>query len=149
MEQVIFRNLDNSEVWEIIDKNAEHILIHQFNPHQIIEWWNASISIKKNLELKNVLVRQMQFDLLTNLSGLKSILDENFLFLDIYQFNKHVADTLEINRLPESSKENILIQNGLEYIIRIQLEDTIIESYNEDFIAKIRENPLINDRIIN
>ena len=148
MEKVIFRNLDNSELWEIIDKNVDHILIHQFDPHQKNEWWTTSISVRENFELKNVSVRQMQFDLSTNLAGLKNILKLNSLFLNIYQFNRPIPNTLQINELPEQARESILKQNGLEYIILNQLEDTIIESVSLEFINKIRQNPLIKDRIV-
>lgn len=148
MERVVFRNLDNADLWEIIDKNVEHVLLHQFNPHTTIEWWTSSISLNKNNELKNISVRQMHFDLLTDLSQLKRILELNTLYLDIYQFNRPVPNTLLIDYLPENARENILKQNGLEHIIIIDLEDTIIKSFNADYISNIRQNTLINNFII-
>ena len=149
MDRLILRNIDNSELWQIIDKKAEHILIHQFNPHQTIEWWSTSIQIKEDFELKNVSVRQMTFDLLTNLDGLKKILDLNSLYLNIYQFNRPISGTLLIYDLPEKSKDSILKQNGLEYIIENNLEDTIVYSFNIDFLNNLRQNPLIKDKVLN
>ena len=149
MDRLILRNIDNSELWDILDKKCDHILVHQFNPHQTIAWWTTSIKIRENLELKNVSVRQMNFDLLTNLDGLKSILELNSLYLYIYQFNRPVSGGLLINDLPAESKDSILKQNGLEYIIMNELEDTIIYSFNIDFLTNLRQNPLLKDRILN
>jgi hypothetical protein len=149
MDRLILRNIDNSELWELIDKRAEYILIHQFNPHETTEWWSTSIQVRENFALNNVSVRQMSFDLLTNLDGLKSILNLNSLFLSVYQFNRPVSGTLLIDKLPEESRDNILKQNGLEYIIENNLEDTIIYSFNIDFLNNLRQNHFIKDRILN
>ena len=146
---VVLRNIDNDEIFEnIVDKCCSNILLHNFNPHESIKWLSTSININKDILLENVLVRNMCFDLQIDIYALKKILSIDRLYLNIYQFNRPIPNTLLIDHLPENNREKILRQNGLEHIIWIELEDTIVMSYNADFLKKIRENKTISDRII-
>ena len=148
MEQVTIRPLNsNNEIWDIIDKSVDHILVHQFDPHNSIQWWDSSVKINSNLTLENFKVRNMQFDIQANVSGLKQILDINTDYLNIYQFSNPISDTLEIERLPANNIENILLQNGIRHIIFIEFEYVTIKSIDSDFIRSIKENPLFTDRI--
>jgi len=148
MEEVTIRPLDsNTEIWDIIDKIVDHILVHQFDPHSSIEWWNSSVKVKSDLTLENIKVRSMQFDIQTNVNGLKQILDLNTAYLNIYQFSKPIPDTLEIEWLPPNNTENILLQNGLVHIFWIEFEYVTIKSIRPDFIKSIKENHLFSDRI--
>lgn len=149
MEKVVLRNIDNEEIFnQIVDKRCENILIHNFNPHERIEWWTTTIKIDESVNLVDVNVRSMSFDLQTNISNLEKILKLNNSFLSIYQFNCPIPNTLMIDALPENGKDAILKQNGLEHIIFIELEDTIVASYSSDFINSIRENSNLASRII-
>lgn len=139
MEKVVLSDIDNEALWEkIIDKQFEHILIHQFNPNYTIDWWQTSIKINDALELNNISVRQMQFDLTTDLATLKKIIDLNTHYLSVYQFANPVPGTLILEQLPEHSKEAILKQNGLQHIIHISFEFISIESFNNEYLEDIR-----------
>ena len=146
MEHIVFDIESNNEIWELIDKRFEHILIHKFNPHDTIEWYEADLKIS-NLDLKNIQVRNMEFDFLTNLEGLKEIINLNTNFLRIYQFNKPVADTLVIENLPEHSKDVILMNNGFKSSFFIDFEVLTISSFDLEYITMIKNNSLFSKRI--
>ena len=149
METISFEIKSNKEVWDIVDKTVDIVLLHKFDPHQIVEWWKTSLTISNDLILDNIQVREMEFDLQTNLAGLKGILNLNSNFLFIYQFTKPISDTLTIQSLPDNSKEEILRQSGLEHIILIEFERVTIKSFKKEFIDSVKNNPLLADRRLN
>ena len=135
------------EIWKLVDKEAEHILISKFQPHGTIEWWESTVKVNSKLTLENLKVRNMQFDIQTNLLGLQQIIEHEWNFLDIYQFNKPVPDTLSINHLPEGHLEQILINNGLQHLFQVDFESIVISSIDEEFIRKIAENSEFSGRV--
>lgn len=147
MESIRFTLNSNTDILDIIDKTAEHILIHNFQPHNIIEWWESTIKLNPKTTLENISVRNMQFDVQTDISTLVKILELNSNFLDVYQFNNPISDTLLIDNLPSNNAETILIQNGLQHIINIHFESITISSINPDFIKGITENSRFKDLI--
>ena len=147
METIRFTLDSNKEIWEFIDKSVDHILIHNFQAQNYIHWWESTVKIKPTITLENVRVRDMQFDIQTNISGLNQILAIESNFLDIYQFTRPIADTLRIGDLPENNAENILQQNGLQHIISVEFELITVKSFNVDFIKSISNNPIFADRI--
>ncbi|MGQ7947564.1 hypothetical protein [Flavobacterium sp. WC2509] len=147
MTAVTFEINSNQEVWELFDKKLNSIFIHKFNPNQVIEWWKTDLKTKSGTEFKNLSVRQMEFDIQTDLSELKNILELNTDQLRIYQFDKPISDTLEIERLPEKSLNQILKQNGLRHYFFIDFEIITICSFETDFIKSIETNPTFETRI--
>lgn len=147
MDSISFTLDANKEIWEFLDKTVDHVLVHNFHAHNYIEWWTSTIKINPQITLDNLKVRDMQFDIQTNVSGLKQILDIESNFLDIYQFTKPIADTLTIDALPKENAINILKQNGLQHIICVEFELITVKSFSSDFINSIRDNPLFADRI--
>lgn len=147
METIRFTLESNSEIWSIIDQTADHVLVHNFQPNAVSEWWTSSIQLKSNFILENVSIRNLQFDLQTTISGLRQILEQETDFLDIYQFDRPVSDTMVIGKLPEATAERILIQNGLQHIIKIYFESITLSSVNPEYIRSIVENPLFAERI--
>lgn len=141
MESIRFTFDSNADIWDILDKTTEHVLIHNFQPHDMIEWWESSIKLNSKTTLEKIKVRNMQFDIQTDISEVEKILELNTNFLNIYQFNKPVSNTLRIESLPDNNTETILIQNGLQHIIKIYFESITISSVNTDFIKGIAENP--------
>lgn len=147
MTEVTFEINSNQEVWELFDKKLNSIFIHKFNPYQVIEWWKTNLKTKNGTEFKNLSVRQMEFDIQTDLCELKKILELNSNQLRIYQFDKPISDTLEIERLPEKSINQILKQNGLKHYFFIDFEIITIGSFETDFIKSIETNPTFESRI--
>ncbi len=147
MESIRFTLDTNLEIWEFIDKTTDHVLIHNFHAHNILEWRESTIKLSPTATLENVKVRNMQFDIQTNIYGLRQILEQGSNFLDIYQFNKPIADTLVIDTLPSNNAETILIQNGLQHIISVDFESITVSSLSSDFIKSIAENSMFSDRI--
>jgi hypothetical protein len=141
MEYLRLEINSNEDVWELSDKSLEHNLILNFRPHERIEWWNTDLKSNDGKLLKNLNVRDLQFDLQTNQEGVKEILDLNTDQFDIYQFDKPIADSLRILDLPENSRNEILKQNGLKHIFDCKFEVLEIRSFDVDFISKIRDNP--------
>ncbi len=149
METIRFTLDKNLEIWEFIDKTSDHVLIHNFQAHNILEWWESTIKLSPITTLENIKVRNMQFDIKTNISGLRQILQHESNFLDIYQFNKPIPDTLVIGHLPSNYAEKILLQNGLQHIISVDFESITVSSVSPDFIKSVAENSVFADRIQN
>jgi len=147
MEEITIKTESNKEIWELIDKKIGFIFLHKFNPNQAISWWKTDLKLKHGEILQNITVRQMEFDLQTDLPGLKKLIDLNTQHLSVYQFEKPISDTLVLERLPENSKEQILRQNGLNHIFWIDFEFLTIRSFDKDFINSIANNPQIKKRI--
>lgn len=147
MKEITFEINSNEELWSLIDQDFNHILIHKFMPNEAIEWWKTTIKLKNNDTYENLQVRNMQFDILTDLKGLKRVLDLNTLHLSIYQFNKPIANTLAIEYLPAQNLEKILLQNGLMHQYNCDYEFLTISSSSEKFIKDIENNPLFKQRI--
>ncbi|MDO8998460.1 MAG: hypothetical protein Q7W45_01755 [Bacteroidota bacterium] len=147
MDSISFTLDANKEIWEFLDKTVDHVLVHNFHADNSVKWWTSTIKISPQITLDNVQVRSMQFDIQTNVVGLKQILDIESNFLDIYQFNKPIADSLTIDALPKDNAINILKKNGLQHIICVEFELITVKSFSSDFINSIRDNPLFVDRI--
>lgn len=147
MEEITFEIESNEEIWELVDKEVTTIFIPKFNPNQAIEWWKTDLKIKDGRLLKNLSVRQMQLDIETDLPGLKQFIEMNTPSLSIYQFEKKIADTFDLDRLPEKNKEQILKQNGLRHIFWVNFEFLTVRSFDSGFIHSIKKNPRFEKRI--
>lgn len=147
LKQITFEIESNEELWQLFDQSLNHILLHEFMPHEAIEWWKTDMKAADGTEFKNLSVRQMEMDVQTDLPGLKKILGLNTSYLRVYQFDKPIPNTLEIHRLPETSRENILAQNGLQHVFFIDFEFVTISSFRSEFIEAIQAHPNFGDRI--
>ena len=147
MNELTFEIESNQEIWELIDKRINHVFIHKFNPHEVIEWWKTDLKINDGIELKGIAVRDMNFDVQTDLNGLKQILNLDTRQLRVYQFEKPVPDTLTLEHLPENSKHQILKQNGMQHFFWIDFEFISISSFDFEYLKSIEENPKFSERI--
>ena len=147
MTEITFEINSNEEIWELFDKELNSIFIHKFLPNEVIEWWKTDLKTKKGSKLKNLNVRQMEMDVQTDLNGLKEILEMNTNHLRIYQFDKPISDTLEIQKLPENNRNLILKQNGLKHFFFVDFEFITISSFESEFINGIKLNPKFEKRI--
>lgn len=147
MNELTFEINSNEEIWELFDKDLNIIFIHKFLPNEVIKWWKTDLKTQNGTEFKNLSVRQMEMDVQTDLNGLKKILELNTNQLRIYQFEKPVSDTLEIERLPEKNRNLILKQNGLKHFFFVDFEFITIGSFDSEFITRIELNPKFEKRI--
>lgn len=138
----------NEDVWELIDKSLEHNLMLNFQPYERIEWWKTELKTNDGKILKNLSVRDLQFDLQTNQEGVKEMLDLKTNQFDIYQFDNPIADTHRVLDLPENNQNEILKQNGLKHIFDCKFEVLEIRSFDAEFISNIRNNPKFKDCIL-
>lgn len=143
MKEITFEINSNQEIWTLIDKNYNHILIHKFMPNESFEWWKTEIKMKNKETYDKLEVRNMEFDILTDLKGLKKILDQNTRQLRIYQFDKPISNTLSLDNLPQNNRNQILLQNGLKHFYFINFEFITISSSNDKFIKDIEDNDLL------
>jgi len=81
MKSLTFEIESNSEIFSLFDKSVKHFFVHKFDPHPVIDWFRADVKLIDGFELKNASVRSMEFDLQTDLDGIKKILEKT-LFLD-------------------------------------------------------------------
>ncbi len=147
MQELTFEIESNQEIWELFDKDLDSIFIHKFMPNQAIEWWKTDLKTQNGAEFKNLSVRQMEMDVQTDLSGLKKILELNTNQLRIYQFEKPISDTLEMEKLPEKNRNLILKQNGLKHFFSVNFEFITVGSFESEFISGIELNPKFEKRI--
>lgn len=148
MEYLRLNINSNEDIWELIDKSVQHNYIHQFQPNELLEWWETEIKLKNGAVLKDVLIRELQFDLLTDQQGLKKILELRTQQFDLYQFSQAVPASLRISDLPEKSKHAILRENGLLHIFICRFEMLEIRSVDSEFISNIRQHPKHHTRIV-
>ena len=147
MECQLFLNLDTEEILEhLLDKRYNHLYVLNFKPDYSRNWVKGTIVIPDGLNLVNITIRDLSFDLKTNLIDLKKLI-EIYGFMDIYQFNKPISDNLLIKIIPDESKEKILRQNGLEHIIEIDKEDTIVRSFDKGYIDGLRQNNILSKKL--
>jgi hypothetical protein len=135
METISVEIDSNEDLWNVIDKKYNDILVHRFMPHEAVDWWQTSLKIKD--ELFDLHVRNMEFDIRTDLEGLRKLLDLNTLYMSIYQFEKPVPGSLVLQHLPEQNAEAILKQNGLKHIFFCDHEHLTVSSFDESFIKDI------------
>lgn len=147
MESLTFEIESNSEILNLLDQSVKHFFVHQFNPHPVLNWFNAGIKLDNSFELKNAQVRSLAFDIQTDWEGIKQILELNTNQLTIYQFDKKIPDTLILENLPIEARNSILKKNGLKHVFRIDFEFISVESFDKAFIKSISENPLFEERI--
>jgi|SRR5690554_1183016 len=147
MNELTFEINSNEEIWELFDKELNSIFIHKFVPNEVIKWWKTDLKTQSGIEFKNLSVRQMEMDVQTDLNGLKKILKLNTNQLRIYQFDKPISDTLEIENLPKSNRNLILKQNGLKHCFFVDFEFMTIGSFESEFIKRIESNPKFEKRI--
>lgn len=147
MHKLTFEIESNEELWEVFDKNLDSIFIHRFVPNEVIQWWNTDLITQNGTEFKNLSVRQMKMDVQTDLNGLKKIIGLNNQSLRVYQFDKPIPDTLEIQSLPEKSRNLILKENGLKHFFFINFEFLTVSSFESEFISGIELNPKFGKRI--
>ena len=148
MNEITFEINSDEEIWEFFDKEINSIFIHKFMPNETIEWWNTDLKTKNGTEFKKLSVRQMEMDIQTDLNGLKKILELGTRQLRIYQFEKPIPGTLEIERLPENNRNQILKQNGLKHFFWVNYEFLTVASFEVEFIKKIKLNLKFEKRII-
>ncbi|ESU25053.1 hypothetical protein FEDK69T_02430 [Flavobacterium enshiense DK69] len=126
----------NDDILNVVDKNLNYIFIHKFMPNAAVEWWKTDLKMKTG-EVFDFQVRNMEFDIQTDLDGLKIIIELNTNQLRIYQFDRPVPSTLSLELLPEKLRESILKQNGLKHIFFCDFEFLSISSFDEDYIDRI------------
>lgn len=148
MYNIRFEIDSNTEILKLLDESLNHIFIPDFCPRHVIDWWETNLMTPQKVELKNLSVRMLTADVQTNLNGIEQIINLNTQHLSIYQFERQISDTLQIDRLPDNSKEQILKQNGLKHIFLINYEMLIVSSYDEQFIESIINKPGMQDRIL-
>ncbi|MVO08144.1 hypothetical protein GOQ30_03065 [Flavobacterium sp. TP390] len=147
MNELTFEINSNEEIWDLLDKDFNAIFIHKFVPNEAIEWWKTDFKTQNGTEFKNLSVRQMEMDVQTDLNGLKRIIELNTRQLRIYQFEKSISNTLEIERLPEKNRNQILKENGLKHFFFVNFELITIRSFESEFIKGIEQNPKFVKRI--
>jgi len=140
MKEITIELKSENELWSLFDKRYDYILIHKFNPNEAILWWKSDIRVNENFEIKDTYVRNMQFDIQTDLTGLEKVLQLKTRQLRIYQFDRPVPDTLCIETLPDESINKILKSNGLKHKYWIDFEFVTVCSFDERFIETINEN---------
>ena len=134
-------SLDNNEaVFKLINKNYNHFLIHQFQPTYSSEWLDATLKTKY-VSFDNLSVRNMSFDIFCDLKKIEEISLLNTTYINIYQFDKTISDSLHIENLKPEIVYNVLKQNGLQHKYFVNNEFLSIYSFDKKFIENIENDP--------
>ena len=149
MKSLSFEIDSNQDLWDLVDKSYNHVLIQGFMPFERIEWWKTELKMPNGEVYDNMIVRNMNFDIKTDLNGLKRILDLKTDQFSIYQFDRDVSDTLIIESLPQEQAENILYKNGLKHTYLCDFEVLTISTFDDLFIMSITERENIKSKIDN
>lgn len=148
MHKIVLEIASNEDLWGLLDKKFNSILIHKLVPNETVAWWQTDFKAPNGDNLKNLSVRNMEMDVQTDLKGLKEIINLNTSKLRIYQFAQPISNTLEIDRLPEMHRNLILKQNGLTHFFYLNFEFLTVSSFDPNFIEDIETNPIFEKRII-
>ncbi len=140
MRTIIFKDLDDKDILDIVDPAIPYILIPNFRPHSAREWWTTDIQLDSKEYLKNVDVRDLIVDLMTDKNTIEKIFKRGqFNQLALFQFNKRISNTLKIDELPSGTADSILIQNGLVNKIWINYEFVELSSTDNNYLETIKE----------
>jgi hypothetical protein len=142
MESIRLKVKSNSELWALIDRKADHILIQQFSPAEEDSWNRISIEIDEGFHMKDAKIRDLRFDLSCGPYALKRILELNTPRLEIYQFSSAIPDTLG-----SAAGIEELQAAGLEHLITIDRGSVHIRSFNADYLQSVRAHPEFADKI--
>jgi len=129
----------NLEIWDLLDKNLPYVYISNFRPLNSIEWSSIDLRIDE-IQLKSLSTRSINLDIKMELREVKDVLKMNSNFLDLFQFESDIPDSLIPDRLPKDQKESILIQNGFKHKFELEFEQLTISSIDSAFINKIKTN---------
>lgn len=140
MRTIIFKDLDDKDILDIVDPAIPYILIPNFRPHSNREWRTTDIQLDSKEKLENVDIRDLTVDLMTNKNTIEKIFKRGqFNQLTLLQFNKRVPQTLKIDELPSGTVDSILIQNGLVNRIWINFEFVELSSTDNNYLETIKE----------
>jgi hypothetical protein len=140
MKTIIFKDLDDKDILDIIDPGIPFIFIPNFRPHPHREWWTTDIKMDPKDKLENVEVRDFTVDLMTDKKTIEKVFQRGqFNQLTLFQFTKRVPQTLKVDELPPATMESILIQNGLVNRIWINYEFVELSSINNNYLEVIKE----------
>lgn len=138
MRTVVFRNLEDDQILEMIDPAIPYVFIPNFRPHPAREWWKTDIHLEGSKALKNVDTRDLTVDIVTDKSNVEQIFESRkFNQISLLQFNKRMPHTLKIEEIPVDKVESILIQNGLVNKIWINYEFVELSSIDETYLETI------------
>ena len=137
----------NNIAFELINKEFNHFFIHQFTPNYYTDFYLSDIK-NKYLQLEDTYIRRLHFDISADLNLVQKLLKINVPYLNIYQFNKIIPNSLIIENLNENVRDTILKQNGLQHKYFINNEFLSIYSFDKQFIDAIEENPNLKPFIL-
>ena len=140
MRTIIFKDLDDKDIFGIVDPAIPYILIPNFRPHSTREWRTTDIQLDSKEKLENVDVRDLTVDLMTDKKTIEKIFKRGqFNQLALFQFKKRLPNTLKIDELPPETTESVLIQNGLVNRIWINYEFVELSSTDNNYLETIKE----------
>ena len=140
MRTIIFKDLTDDHILDMIDSSIPFILVPGFRPNSARDWWQTDIYLDSVEKLEKIEIRDLTVDLLTDKKTIEKLLKTGkFNQLAVWQFNKRVPSTLKVNELPAETADNILIQNGLVNRIWINYEFVELSSVDEEYLERIRE----------
>lgn len=140
MKTIVFKNLDDEQLLDIIDPAVPFLLLPNFRPHSAREWWTTDMHLNSTEKLENIEVRDLTADIMTDKKTVERILRNGRITqFSIWQFNKRIPPTLKVDELAKDTADAILIQNGFVSRIWINYEFVELSSVDENYIERMKE----------
>lgn len=140
MKTIVFKDLDDEQLLDIIDPAVPFLLLPNFRPHSAREWWTTDMHLNSTEKLENIEVRDFTADIMTDKKTVERILQNGRITqFSIWQFNKRIPPTLKVDELDKDTGDAILIQNGFVNRIWINYEFVELTSVDENYIERVKE----------
>jgi hypothetical protein len=139
MKSIVFKDLTNDQIVDILDPAIPNILIPGFRPHKNRRWQLTDIDLGLDDGLKRVNARDLTVDLMTDKRTAEQILKNGYFNqLSLFQFTKPIPDTLKVSELPVATMDEILIHNGLINRVWVNYEFVEFSSKDDDYFEMIK-----------
>lgn len=139
-EQIYINGATVSVLSKFLDPSIPWVWLLGHYPNRYVQWWKANVPVNSVGSTFGGLVRNLCFDLQMPTSAFISRVkefDEHGIML--IQSHQKMPDTLNLEYVPDSQRNDILIQNGatLEMYLPHAIETAQVRSFIKGYLSKV------------
>ncbi len=109
---IALRPCPTETIAELLDPSVPFVWVVGHSPHRTIEWWELDLPVHRGERPRRLRVRSLWCELLLNTAEFVEIAGQ-FDGVTLFQMDRPVPSTLQVERLPEDRRYAILRQVGL------------------------------------
>lgn len=136
---------------EVINRSLEYVWIVNHSPSKYVDQWiNCRTQIKKDGLIRDLLVREMRYDIQMSTYDFVGLCEEfSDVGLIMFQLIHPVPPTLFYYKITENKRKRILQENGVKLGVEFCDPDDIgvIWSTDKDYIETLLEQKEIRDLV--